>query len=172
MDEPGSVTLNDLQPQSGAGQSVSASVSDPDGDTVTTAWQWSKSTDQAEWDDIAGAISSTYTPKSEDVGYYLRATATYSDGFGTARDTAGAETAFAVEKRPAANAAPSFTDEDDKVTGIQAGRTVDETAKAGSSIGDPVAATDTNNDPLLYTLVDYDDPLQGDLNGDGDIRRD
>ena len=63
-----------------------------------------------------------------------------------------------MEKRPAANAAPSFTDEDDKVTGKQASRTVDETAKAGSSIGDPVAATDTNNDPLLYRLVDYDDP--------------
>ena len=72
-----------------------------------------------------------------------------------------------MEKRPAANAAPSFTDEDDKVTGKQASRTVDETAKAGSSIGDPVAATDTNNDPLLYTLVDYDDPLQGDLDGSG-----
>ena len=107
---------------------------------------------------------------SGDIGYYLRATATYSDGFGTDRDTAGAETAFAVEKRPAANAAPSFTDEDDKVTGIQASRTVDETAKVGSSIGDPVAATDTNNDPLLYTLVDYDEPTTlGDVNGNGDF---
>ena len=165
VDEAGSVTLNDLQPQAGAGQSVSASVSDPDGDTVTTAWQWSKSMDQAEWADIDGATSSTYTPVEDDAGYYLRATATYSDGFGTDRDTASAETAFAVEIRPAANAAPSFTDEDDKVSGIQASRTVDETAKVGSSIGDPVAATDTNNDPLLYTLVDYDDPLQGDLDG-------
>ena len=62
VDEAGSVTLNDLQPQAGAGQSVSASVSDPDGDTVTTAWQWSKSMDQAEWADIDGATSSTYTP--------------------------------------------------------------------------------------------------------------
>ena len=66
MDEAGSVTLNDLQPQAGAGQSVSASVSDPDGDTVTTAWQWSKSMDQAEWADIDGATSSTYTPVEDD----------------------------------------------------------------------------------------------------------
>ena len=72
-------------------------VSDPDGDHAETAWQWSKSMDQAAWEDIAGATSSTYTPATGDVGYYLRATATYSDGLGTGRDSASAESAFAVE---------------------------------------------------------------------------
>ena len=112
-DEAGSVTINDLQPQAGAGQSITANVSDPDGDTVTTAWQWSRSMDQAEWEEIAGAISSTYTPRSGDAGYFLRATATYSDGLGSGRDSASTETAFAVELRPAANSAPSFEGQDE-----------------------------------------------------------
>ena len=88
VDEPGSVSLNDLQPQAGAGQSVSASVSDTDGSPVSTAWQWSRSMDAASWTDISGATAATYTPQEEDDGYYLRATATYSDGLGTGRDTA------------------------------------------------------------------------------------
>ena len=47
-------------------------------------------------------------------------------------------------------------------------RTVSETAKVGATIGNAVVATDADNDPLLYTLVDYDNPLQGDIDGDGD----
>ena len=172
-DEAGSVTINDLQPQAGAGQSITANVSDPDGDTVTTAWQWSRSMDQAEWEDIAGAVSSTYTPRSGDAGYFLRATATYSDGLGSGRDSASTETAFAVELRPAANSAPSFegqdetaptVDDDTTADGVQdnivANRSVRETAKVGSSIGNPVVATDSDNDPVLYSLADYDDPIE------------
>ena len=98
VDEAGSVTLDDLQPQ--AGESVSVvSLSDPDGDASETLWQWSRSMDQAEWSDIAGATSSTYTPATGDIGYYLRATATYSDGFEEGRDSAMGDTAFAVERR-------------------------------------------------------------------------
>ena len=47
VDEAGSVSLDDLQPQSGA--SVSATLKDPDGDPSETAWQWSKSMDEAAW---------------------------------------------------------------------------------------------------------------------------
>ena len=150
-DEPGKVTLDDLQPQAGASVSVKT-FSDPDGDTGETTWQWSKSMDQAAWTDIAGATSSTYTPKTGDVGYYLRATAEYSDGLGTDRDSASAKSAFAVERRPAANNQPSFADDNDEVDGNQQDRTVNETAKVGSSVGNAVTATDADNDPLLYTL--------------------
>ena len=153
VDEGGSVSLDDLQPQAGAGQSVSASVTDPDGDPGETMWQWSKSMDQGAWEDISGAAASTYSPVSGDAGYYLQATATYSDGLGTGRDSAMAVTAFAVEKRPAANTAPSFADADDTEPGNQVTRMVKETAKAGSSIGNAVVATDADNDPVLYTLA-------------------
>ncbi len=104
-----------------------------------------------------------------DDGYYLRATATYSDGLGSGRDSASGETAFVVEIRPTANFAPSFEVQDetgptvddqnetDDPAGIQddivVTRTVSETAKAGASIGNAVVATDADNDPLLYTLA-------------------
>ena len=149
-DEGGSVTLDDLQPQAGA--AVSAGVSDPDGDTGETTWQWSKSMDQAAWEDISGATAAGYTPGTGDVGYYLRATASYSDGLGTGRDSASADTAFAVERRPAANSQPAFADTDDETAGSQLERAVKETAKAGSSVGNAVTATDADNDPLLYSL--------------------
>ena len=107
-----------------------------------------------EWTDIDGATSSAYTPQEEDDGYYLRATASYSDGLGDERDSASGETAFAVEIRPTANFKPSFgvQDEDAAERGVQVSRTVKETAKAGSGIGAPVVATDADNDPLLYKL--------------------
>ena len=139
--------------------------------------------DMSEWADIEGATSSSYTPQEEDEGYYLRATASYIDGVGDGRDDASAETAFPVELRPPANFAPSFevqdetgptTDDDTAIDGVQDNivvtRTVKETAKVGSSVGAPVVATDEDNDPLLYSLADYDDPTTlGDLNGDGDF---
>ena len=106
------------------------------GDTGETTWQWSRSMDGAEgWEDIAGATSASYTPKTGDVGYYLRATAEYSDGLGEGRDSASAMTEFAVERRPAANSQPSFADDNDDVDGSQQDRTVKETAKVGASVG-------------------------------------
>ena len=164
-DEAGTVTLNDLQPQAGSGQSVSASVSDPDNPSIVgTTWQWSKSMDMTSWTDIGTATASTYTPQEEDAGYYLRATASYSDGLGSGRDSASAESLFPVEIRPAANFAPSFRLQDDNTAtvAIEVGRKVRETAKIGDGVGTPVVATDADNDPLLYTLVDYDDPDQDD----------
>ena len=157
VDETGSVGLDDLQPQSG--ESVSATLSDPDGDASETAWQWSKSMDEAaDGEDIAGATSATYAPSRDDEGYYLRATATYSDGLGSGRDSASGVTTFAVERRPASNSQPSFAVQDEEPdTGIQVTRVVKETAKTGSSVGNAVTATDADNDPLLYRLTDGDE---------------
>ena len=154
VDEAGSVKLDEQQPQAGGGQSVTASVSDTDGGVTNAVWQWSRSMDMTSWTDISAGTASTYTPQEEDEGYYLRATATYSDGVGDERDTASADTAFPVEIRPTANFRPSFVVQDEKAdqTGIQVTRSVKETAKAGSGVGVPVVATDADNDPLLYTL--------------------
>ena len=44
------------------------------------------------------------------------------------------------------NAAPVFPE------GTEATRSVDENSPPGTSVGDPVAATDADNDPLTYTL--------------------
>ena len=91
------------------------------------------------------------------MGYYLRATAEYSDGLGEGRDSASAVTTFAVERRPAANSQPSFAVQDEETeAGIQVTRIVKETAETGSSVGNAVTATDADNDPLLYRLEDGD----------------
>ena len=156
VDEMGSVEIDDLQPQ--AGESMTATVTDPDGGREQTRWQWSKSMDMAEWEDIAGATSSNYTPDDDDIGYYLRATATYLDGVGSERDSAAGDTLFAVEERPVVNAAPAFADDDDDSTNlVMHGRNVKENAKVGSSVGNPVVASDADNDPLLYSLTDGDE---------------
>ena len=55
---------------------------------------------------------------------------------------------------PASNSQPSFPDdEEDTPDSNELDRAVKETAKAGSSVGNPVVASDANNDPLLYTLA-------------------
>ena len=128
------MSLTDLQPQ--AGESVEASVSDEDSNSLDQVrWQWSKSMEEdGSGEDISGATSRTYTPATEDIGYYLRATATYSDGLGTERDSASAVTEYAVEERPVANSQPAFTDTDDDIDGAQQNRSVRETAEVLSLI--------------------------------------
>ena len=49
-------------------------------------WQWSKSmTMDGTYMDIDTATSMTYTPVEADEGYYLRATASYTDGEGSGK---------------------------------------------------------------------------------------
>ena len=176
VDEVGTVGLSDLQPQ--GGESLTATVSDEDSDSLDqVTWQWSKSmAEDGGWSDISGATSPTYTPKAGDVGYYLRATAEYSDGLGAGRDSASGVTAFAVEERPVANAQPVFADDNDDVDGAQQSRDVRETAKVGDSVGNAVTASDADNDPLLYTLTDGDEDTGTDgvqhVNSDSDTDTD
>ena len=77
------------------GESLTASLADPDNPTGIT-WQWaSSSTASGPWDDIAGATTGTYTPVQGDVGNYLQATASYNDAQGSGQ-SASAATANAV----------------------------------------------------------------------------
>ena len=86
---------------------------------------------------------------------YLRATVTYTDVHGD-QEVSGVTTR--VEPRTLANAAPSFDDLDEDenaANGIQVTRSVNENAKG--DIGEPVTATDGDNDVLLYSLVNTPD---------------
>ena len=47
-------------------------------------------------------------------------------------------------------------------TAAQQKRTVKETAKAGSSVGNAVTASDADNDPLIYRLTGVDAELETD----------
>ncbi len=82
VDEMGTVSLSSMAPM--VGEMLTASLTDPDGGITGTTWQWSKSmTMGGTFMAIAGATSMTYTPVEGDVGYYLRATASYTDNQGT-----------------------------------------------------------------------------------------
>ena len=147
VDEDGTVTLSSNQPTARA--QVTATLADPDGVTGTTAWQWAKSnTAQGTYDNISGATSATYEPVDGDATYYLRATATYTDGFG-ANKTAEATTTSAVQA--GTNRAPTFE------YGLTTTRDVDEGTAEDQPVGSPVTATDADGDTLTYSLTGTDE---------------
>ena len=142
VDEPGTVTLSSSQPQ--VGTAVTATLSDPDGSVSGETWIWEKSTDKSSWSEISGETSASYTPDAGDVGYYLRATASYSDGQGSGK-SAEAVSQNQVQAAPVSNSAPEFS-------GTTTTRSVDENTGARVNIEAPVSATDQNNDTLEYSL--------------------
>ena len=158
VDEPGKVTFTQRQPQVSR-TLVAMGPGDPDNDVDDEAWQWSRGPEAGgPWTDIEGATSPSRNPVADDLDMYLRATVTYTDTHG-AQEVSGVTTR--VEPRTLANAAPSFEDIDEKddVDGIQVTMSVNENAKG--DIGDPVMATDADNDVLLYSLADTPDRDDG-----------
>ena len=85
----------------------------------------------------------TYTPSDEDVGQYLQATVSYTDGSGSNTDELSASTTRPV--RSGANRPPEFSS-------ATAGETVDENTASGEDIGSPHTATDPDGDTLTYHL--------------------
>ena len=140
VDEAGTVSVSSERPKVGA--ALAASLSDPDGSLSDISWQWARSSDGSNWNDISWASSDSYTPVADDVGSYLRTTASYTDGHGPGKS------AHAVMERQSAQRAPSFADD---VT-----LTVDENAVPGSLVGDAVTATDPDSDVLTYSLSGTD----------------
>ena len=140
-------------------------------------WQWSKAeTDVADTDfeDIVGATTNTYTPKDSDRGFFLRATARYTDPLSDPDDPTEAPdervavsdpreetdslrvemvtTDNAVRVAPGPESAPTFPDTTGAVT-----RKVAENTGPGGNVGAPVAAMAANVDEELeYTLEGSD----------------
>ncbi len=165
VDEPGAVSIDRPQPQ--VDRPLGANLWDADEVVTAERWHWARSEDGTAWTDIEGATSPRRSPVPADVGMYLRATVTYSDKFGPGK-TASAVSANPVEPMTLYNAAPSFAgqDEDEATHYIDVARSVPENAAAGMAIGEPVSATDADEDILFYELLDTPD-LEGD---DGHVR--
>ena len=84
---PGTVALTPTT-QLTSGDSVTATLTDPDNPT-NQAWQWARSsTASGTFTNIPNATSASYTTADADAGNYLRATVTYTDDSGTGQ-TAG-----------------------------------------------------------------------------------
>ena len=170
VNEPGTVTLSAVRPQSAV--AFTATLEDPDGGVTGTTWQWAKASSRnGSYTSIDKAISSAYTPKDGDVGSYLRAMVSYTDGEGSGK-TARMTSANSVQAVRGANEAPEFADDQDPVMlgdQAEATRTVAENTDAGQAIGDPVVAEDEDSDILTYTLTGTDaglfdiDPATGQL---------
>ena len=145
IDEAGTVALSTNQPPARA--EITAALTDPDEGVTGAVWQWERSSEgNTDWAGI-GTGSPSYTPVDGDVGYHLRATASYTDGHGPGK-TAQAASTQAVQA--GANRPPEF----DSAT---ATREVPENTEAGENIGAPVTAADPDtSDTPAYTLEGAD----------------
>ena len=138
--------------------------------------------DSIEWSNITDATSPIYTPDSDtfdhdgdgdddanvspEVGYCLRATATYTDNIVTpddddtadvdeSMDTADETPTRAVQKDDPANAAPEFNeDQDPNTPGDQAVAERSVAENTEGKVGEPVVAED--DDKLMYSVDDTD----------------
>ena len=155
VDEAGVTNIDRPQPQ--VGRPLSATLRDED-DMEDERWQWARSVDGRRWTNIEGATEPQRRPVTSDVDTYLRATVTYSDKFGAGK-TASAVTLNRVEPTTLFDAAPSFTgqDDDESTRYIDVARSVPEHTAIGMPIGEPVSATDADQDILFYELLDTPD---------------
>ena len=151
VEEQGTVTLSSDTGTIQARVPVTATLADDDRPTGVVMWQWWRSPNgRTDWVNIAGATSATFEPTlAEDQGNYIRATASYTDGHGTADKTANAVSPR-VGAAPPVNSAPAFPSTENGQ------REVAEDATGSANVGAPVVARDFNNDTLYYSLSGTD----------------
>ena len=141
VDEAGVVALSNQAPK--VGNTVTASLTDPDGTTSPHSWQWQQDEGNA-WNDINDANAGDYTVGSADIGHLLRAVVSYTDPQGPGK-SASAQTETAVANDP-----PTFT------TADPMNATVAENTPLGTFVGQPLQARDPNDDPLNFSLSGTD----------------
>ena len=154
VNEPGTVILSTLQPQ--AGVQITAMLTDPDTldvmDQGAVTWQWSRGNSPIPGADTGtvqnNVPTSTYTPTDADVASVLSAKAMYDDVEGDDK-TAEEDSANAVREGPSSNVTPTFPTLAGR-TDTNQEREVSENTPAGTNIGAPVVASDT--DILTYSL--------------------
>ncbi len=152
VDEQGTITMLSAQPF--VDTAFGAVLDDADGGVSDVTWLWESSEDRMTWAEIAGAESDSYTPVDDDVGSYLRATASYTDGEGSGKS---AQRDSANTVREPTDHAPTFPSTE---TGV---RTVPENTPPGTDIGEPFTATDDDGHTLTYFLLDSPDADSFDL---------
>ncbi len=145
VEEPGVVALTTLTGTIQARVAVTAELSDPD-QPRDVDWQWSRSPNgRTNWVNIFGGTIGSYTPTLDDVGNYIRATASYTDGHGSNKNAE--KVSARVGDPPPVNSEPMFPSTED------GRREIREDAIDGTSAGAPVRADDPNSDDYLaYTL--------------------
>ena len=118
IDEPGTVALSNISPR--AGDTITASLADPDGEPTGMVWQW-----QRGGADIPGAASNSYTVAGADLGHVIGVTVGYSDPQGPGKR------ASTSTDEPVQNDPPSFAER-------QADRSIPENSNPGTGVGEPL----------------------------------
>ena len=146
----GIMTTRTVAENTGRGIAIGSPVAATDADNDALTYQLSGNPDAAafDMDSTSGQLKTKAALDHETKAAYT-VTITVSDGNLAAEITVVIIVANIVVEVPT-NSAPSFT-EDRHTT-----RTVAENTARGVHIGDPIAATDTDNDTLTYTLSGLD----------------
>ena len=135
VDYPGTVALSRRTPAMDS--PLTATLTDPDGVTGETwTWSWSDTVTGA-FTIITGENTATYTPVTEDVGRYLKASASY-------RDSIGVKSVEQVSDNPAVIGSPPVFAEDSLTF------TVDENVTTGT-IG-TITATGSEGETITYSV--------------------
>ena len=154
VDETGTASLSSSAPR--IGTALTATLSDPDGDTTDVTWQWHRSTTgTGGWSQISGETTARYTPGTADVNHYLRATARYTDGQGPNKTAQGRTTtrvpstdatlrAIRVNGTAIVGFAPATTSYLVSLASTTTQATLSVTAAAGASVAYSGAGTDVS----------------------------
>ncbi len=108
LDEAGTVTLTGTPAQ--LREELTAALHDDDGRLIGITWQWARS--GITWTDIDMATSERYTPEAGDLGKHLRATATYTDRYGSGKSASTTTTAVQAPPGMTLHLSPSSINED------------------------------------------------------------
>ena len=152
-EEPGEVTLSNLQPEDAVAITAMLDRSLTWLSVSSVKWQW-----QAGGNPINEATLATFTPTITQVGLILIAKASYTDGHGAGADkmAESSSSAVAVQATNTRKTAPEFKDDDgDALTSVD--RSVPENTAAGENVGhDAVTAMDDDDTVLTYSLEGRD----------------
>ena len=129
------------------GEALVATLEDPDV-VATQTWVWQRRTGTSgAWTDIANTDSNSYTPGAADVGNYLRARVTYTDGAGTEETTLTVATESPTLNDASTNQPPTPPDPLPQVAAVP------EDAPAGRNVVQVVFTDPEGEQQLTYSLI-------------------
>ena len=144
LEETGTLALSGGVLQGANGVLLQATLTDPDG-IATATWVWQRRTGTSgAWTDIASTNAASYTPTAADVGQYLRASVTYTDGAGTEETTLTVATESPTLNDDSGNQPPTPPDPLPQVDAIP--------ENAGGRNVARVVFTDPEGERLTYSL--------------------
>ncbi len=159
VDEPGTVSLSWRQPQ--VGTELEAALTDSDGAVSGLTWQWSRSdAKNGNYSNIGEAVSASYMPVTGDVGKFLRAAVSYTDGEDSGK-TAQMASYRQVRAEPSENSAPAFPAPEDISGGYGCPGSdpdrgvclyIKRSTPIGAGIYQPARAEDPDDDEVRYSL--------------------